>query len=296
MTGEGDDLLKLVHLAGVGSYSEMRIAQRCWDIRVTPSGRKIWSPRPISQRREKGSFQSTLGTVTHADVILVFKKFKLKLVAIALNSQLPTSCDEYLSEQDLGGKGCFIPVEPLYVAPIDQEDRDEYADEEGDEDEEAADSGKAVRFDESLSTIEQIRKAQASEIGLQLAHAELAAGRKQGGWERWVFPSLAGAVESGVRGRYRLTSPGDAAQILRDPELGASYLRSVALAWTQIVNSGLSASELMGSDAGSDELRSSLELFLEAWETLDPEEKALPEMNEFSSHAQQLLDYINPFL
>lgn len=296
MSSECDELMKLVGLAGVRCFSEMRIAHLRRDVRVTPCGRHVWSPRPISLNHEPGSFQQVLGSVEQGDVILIFKRYKLKLVAIVMKSQKPTSSSEYLYELDLGGKGCFISVEPLYVAPVDQEDRDEYADKKGDEDEEAADSGRAVRFDESLSSIEQIRVAQASEVGLQLAHEELEEGRKQGDWGRWIFPSIAGAVESGKRGRYRLTSTGDAAQILRDPELGKGYLRSVGLAWAQIVTSGLSASELMGSDAGSDELRSSLEVFLEAFEMLDPEVKALAEMKEFSSRSQQLLDFINPLL
>ena len=296
MTRDCDDLMKLLHLAGVQRFSEMRVAHRRWDIRVTPSGRKIWSPRPMTQRHEPGSFQSKLGSVTHGDVILLFKRYKLKLVAIALNSQLPTSCDEYLSTKDRSGKGCFISVVPLYVAPVDQEDRDGYEDVEGAEDQEYADLGKAVRFDESLSTIEQIRKAQASAVGLSLAHDELKSGRKKGDWVRWIFPSLAGSVVSGERGRYRLTSPGDAAQILRDPELGPGYVESVGLAWIQIVESGLTPAELMGSDADSDELRSSLEVFLEACEMLDADEKELPGIQEFSQRARQLLEYINPTL
>ena len=250
----------------------------------------------MTQRHEPGSFQSKLGSVTEGDVILLFKRYKLKLVAIALKSQLPNSCDEYLSAEDLGGKGCFISVEPLYVAPVDQEDRDAYEDEEGAEDEEADESGKAIRFDESLSTIEQIRRAQSSKVGIQLAHDELRQGMKKGDWVRWIFPSLAGAVVSGERGRYRLTSPGDAAQILRDPELRPGYVESVGLAWKQIVESGLTPAELMGSDADSDELRSSLEVFLEACEMLDADEKELPGIQEFSRRARQLLEYINPML
>jgi hypothetical protein len=52
----------------------------------------------------------------------------------------------------------------------------------------------------------------------------------------------------------------------------------------------------MGSDADSDELRASLELFLEAWAELDAEQKVLPEMQEFSLRVRQLLEYINPLL
>ena len=295
MKGEWDELSKLVHLAGVRRFSEMRIAHRRWDIRVTPSGRHLWSPRPMTQLHEPGSFQSVLGSVAAGDIVLLFKRFKLKLVAVAMNSQMETSCDEFLSEADLGGKGCYIPVEPLYVAPVDQDDQDE-SDEDDVMDGERSGPGKAVRFDESLSTIEQIRGAQASEVGLHLAHDELRSGRKNGDWVRWIFPSLAGAVTSGERGRYRLTSPGDAAQILRDPELGLGYVESVGLAWKQIVESGLNPAELMGSDADADELRSSLEVFLEACEMLDADEKELPRIQEFTRRARQLLEYINPML
>lgn len=295
MKGEWDELSKLVHLAGVRRFSEMRIAHRRWDIRVTPSGRHLWSPRPMTQLHEPGSFQSVLGSVAAGDIVLLFKRFKLKLVAVAMNSQMETSCDEFLCEADLGGKGCYIPVEPLYVAPVDQDDQDE-SDEDDVMDGERTGPDKAVRFDESLPIIEQIRMAQASEVGIQLAHGELKSGRKNGDWVRWIFPSLAGAVTSRERGRYRLTSPGDAAQILRDPELGHGYVESVGLAWKQIVESGLTPAELMGSDADSDELRSSLEVFLEACEMLNADEKASPGIQEFSRRARQLLEHINPML
>ena len=249
----------------------------------------------MTQRHEMGSFQDLLGSVRGGDFIMVFKGFKLKLLGVALNAQLPTSRDEYLSTADLGGNGCFIPVEPLYVAPVGQ-DYDELDHDEDLEDGEASESEKCEKFDESLSTIEQIRKAQASAVGLSLAHAELKSGRKKGDWVRWIFPSLAGAVVSGERGRYRLTSPGDAAQILRDPELRLGYVESVGLAWKQIVESNRNPAELMGSDADSDELRSSLEVFLEAFDMLDADEKELPGIEEFSRRARQLLDYINPTL
>ena len=192
--------------------------------------------------------------------------------------------------------GCFILVNPLYIAAVDQKGGDEYEDEEGTGDEESADSGKAIRFDKSLPTIEQIRKAQASALGLSFAHDELRSGRKKGDWVRWIYPSLAGAVVSGQRGRYRLASLEDAVNILRDPELGHGYLESVGLAWKQIVESGLSPAELMGSDADSEELRSSLEVFLEAADMLDAEERGLPGIQEFSRRARQLLEYINPML
>jgi len=295
MKGDWDELSKLVHLAGARRFSEMRIAHRRWDIRVTPSGRHLWSPRPMTQLHEPGSFQSVLGSVAPGDIVLLFKRFKLKLVAVAMNSQMETSCDKFLSGADLGGKGCYIPVEPLYVAPVDQDDQDE-SDEDDLMDGERSGPDKSVRFDESLSIIEQIRKAQASEVGLQLAHDELRSGRKNGDWVRWIFPSLAGAVTSGERGRYRFTSPGDAAQILRDPELGPGYVESVGLAWKQVVESGLNPAELMGSDADADELRSSLEVFLEAREMLDADEKESPGIQEFTRRARQLLEYINPTL
>ena len=296
MTSDWHALRKLVELAGVGCFSEMRIADRNWDIRMTPCGSKIWSPRQMTQLHEPGSFQCKLGSVTQGDVILLFKRYKLKLVAVALSSQLPTSCDEHLSAVDRGGMGCFILANPLYIAPVDQKGGDEYDDEEGTEDEESANSDKAILFDKSLPTIEQIRKAQASAAGLSFAHDELKSGSKKGDWVRWIFPSLAGAVVSGERGRYRLTSPGDAVQILRDPELGPGYVESVGLAWKQIVESGLTPAELMGSDADSDELRSSLEVFLEACEMLDAEEKELPGIMGFIKRARQLLEYINPML
>jgi uncharacterized protein (DUF1810 family) len=249
----------------------------------------------MTQLHEPGSFQSVLGSVAAGDIVLLFKRFKLKLVAVAMNSQMETSCDEFLSEADLGGKGCYIPVEPLYVAPVDQDDQDE-SDEDDVMDGELSGQDKAVGFDESLPIIEQIRMAQASEVGLRLAHDELNSGRKNSDWVRWIFPSLAGAVTSGERGRYRLTSPGDAAQILRDPELGLGYVKSVGLAWKQIVESGLTPAELMGSDADADELRSSLEVFLEACEMLDADEKESPRIQEFTRCARQLLEYINPML
>jgi uncharacterized protein (DUF1810 family) len=249
----------------------------------------------MTQHHEPGSFQSVLGSVAAGDIVLLFKRFKLKLVAVAMNSQIETSCDEFLSGADLGGKGCYIPVEPLYVAPVDQDDQDE-SDEDDVMDGERSGPDKAVRFDESLSTIEQIRMAQASEVGLHLAHDELMSGRKNGDWGRWIFPTLAGTIVSGDRGRYRLSSPSDAVQILRDAELGPGYLKSVGLAWAQIINSGLSASQLMGSDAGADELRSSLEVFLEAAELLEAEGKSLPEMQQFVVRARQLLEFINPLL
>jgi uncharacterized protein (DUF1810 family) len=249
----------------------------------------------MTQLHEPGSFQSVLGSVAAGDIVLLFKRFKLKLVAVAMNSQMETSCDEYLSGADLGGKGCYIPVEPLYVAPVDQDDQEE-SDEDDVMDGERTGQDKAVRFDESLPIIEQIRMAQASEVGLKLAHDELKSGRKNGDWVRWIFPSLAGAVTSGERGRYRLTSPGDAAQILRDPELGLGYVESVGLAWKQIVELGLTPAELMGSDGDADELRSSLEVFLEACEMLDADEKESPRIQEFTRRARQLLEYINPML
>lgn len=295
MSGDWDELKKLVHLSGARRFADMLVVQRKWDIRITPSGRSVWSPRPMTQRHEMGSFQDLLGSVCGGDIIMVFKGFKLKLLGVALNAQLPTSTDEYLSTVDLGGDGCFIPVEPLYVAPVGQ-DHDELDRDEDLEGGEASESEKRERFDESLPTIEQIRKAQASAVGLRLAHDELKSGRKKGDWVRWIFPSLAGAVVSGERGRYRLTSPWDAVQILRDPELGPGYLESVGLAWTQIVESGLNPSELMGSDADSDELRSSLEVFLEACDMLDAEEKESPGIQEFVKRARQLLEYINPML
>jgi len=226
---------------------------------------------------------------------MVFKGLKLKLLGVVLNSQLPTSRDEYLSTADMGGNGCFIPVEPLYVAPLSQ-DNDELDHVAGLEDGAASESEKPERFDESLPIIEQIRKAQASAVGLRLAHEELKSGRKKGDWVRWIFPSLVGTVDSGERGRYRLASPGDAAQMLRDPELRQGYVESVRLAWMQIVGAGLVPSKLMGSVADAAELRSSLEVFLEACEMLVADEKELPGIREFSRHARQLLDYIDPTL
>lgn len=296
MTGAWLELQKLVQLSGVRRFVDMRIVHRKWDIRITPCGRKIWSPRPMTRRHEMGSFQEQLGSVCSGDVILVFKGFKLELVGVAMNTQLPTSPNKYISDTGLGEDGCYIPVEPLYVAPADQDDHDGPDRHEDLEDGEPSDSGESGGFDESLPIIEQIRSAQSSHAGLTLAHDQLIAGRKSGDWVRWVFPSLAGAVASGERARYRLTCLDDAVQLLRDAELGTNYLKSVGLVWDQIVASGLTAVQLMGSDADSDELRSSLELFLEASEMLNAEEKQLPEMQQFSVRARQLLEYINPLL
>ena len=296
MKGDWYELKKLVHLSGVRCFADMRIVHRKWDIRVTPSGRSIWSPRPMTQPHETGSFQEALGSVCHGDVILVFKRSKLKLVGVAMNKQRPTSCDEYLSVADLRGNGCFIKVEPLYIAQVGLEDDDEFDPDHDHGDGDGADFQKTGKFDESISVIEQIRAAQSSPIGLSLAHNEISVGRKNSGWTRWVFPTLRGAVVVGERAKYRLTGLDEAVQFLRDPELGPNYLKSVGLVWSQIAISGLSAFQLMGSDADSDELRASLELFLEAWAELDAEQKVLPEMQEFSLRVRQLLEYINPLL
>jgi uncharacterized protein (DUF1810 family) len=281
MTGEWDELLKLVCLSGVRRFTDLHIVRLGWSIRVTSSGQKIWSPRAINQLHDLDSFQQPFASVRHGDVILIFRRYRLKLVGVALSSQMPTSCDKYLSTKDSGGKGCFILVKPLFVAPVDQVDNDDH-----EQDESEDDGSEHKRKVLSLPVIEQIRLAQ---VDLGIAHEELSAGRKKGNWGWWVFPCC--AIVYGDRGIKGIE---DAMLVLRDAELGRNYRESVKLAWSQIVEAGQAPSELMGSDTHADELRSSLELFLEAWKELDNREKELPEMREFILHVRNLLDFIDP--
>lgn len=231
------------------------------------------------------------------DIVMVFRRSKLKLVAVVLKSiRCASTTYHYLARFGLRRSGCCLEIRPLYLRPHCAEDEEAYDQDSLEIVRPSANGLPTFASNDNVSSLEQIRKAQAGAMGLSLAHAELKSGRRKADWVRWIFPSLAGTVVSGERGRYRLASLDDAVNILRDPELGPGYLESVGLAWMQIVVSGLNPAELMGSDADSDELRCSLELFLEASDMLDAEEKELPGIQEFVQRARQLLEYINPTL
>lgn len=275
----------------------MRMAQLSSCLRVTPCGSYLWAPCDPGRLGFSANLDPVVWGADKGDIVMVFRRSKLKLVAVVLKSiRCASTTYHYLARFGLRRSGCCLEIRPLYLRPHCAEDEEVYDQDSLEIVRPSANGLLLLAAADNLTSLEQIRKAQASAVGLSLAHDELKSGRKKGDWVRWIFPSLAGAVVSGERGRYRLTSLGDAAQILRDPELGPGYVESVGLAWKQIVESGLTPTELMGSDADSDELRSSLEVFLEACEMLDADEKKLPGIQEFIHRARQLLEYINPML
>jgi uncharacterized protein (DUF1810 family) len=227
---------------------------------------------------------------------MVFKGFRLKLVGLALNSQRPTSQCDLFSDIDLGGSGCYIPVEPLYLAPAGQLDGEFYDKYHKTRDDELSGVQEALGVDGKLSAIEYIRVAQASEKGLLLAHQELKNGARRYNWVPWIFPTTAGAISTDKSSRYRLSGLDEALLVLRDSELGPGYINSVAIAWDRIVNSFIPADVLMGSESDAEELRSSLELFLEAWHVSGEQVELDIQFPDFCKHASQLLDFINPSL
>jgi hypothetical protein len=74
------------------------------------------------------------------------------------------------------------------------------------------------------------------------------------------------------------------------------FFESVRLAWNQIVILQNPAPNLMGTTKDADELRSSIELFLEARAGLNDAEKNTAGMRQFSDRAKELLDKIDPTL
>jgi uncharacterized protein (DUF1810 family) len=297
MTGGWHELKKLIHLSGSSRFDEMRSAQLSPFLRVTPCGSYLWAPCDPEELGRSTCLDPNVWGADRGDVVMVFSSSKLKLVAVVLESIRSASTTySYLARFGLRRSGCCMEVHSIYLAPHCAEDQEAY---DQDSYEIVKPSEKVLPAFASVvqvSPLEQIRLAHFSDGGISLAHDELRQGIRVGEWTRWVFPSLTGAISSAGRNMFRLSRVSEALQLLRDPMLGANYLHSVELAWTKIAKEWIEPSVLMGSAADADELRSSVELFTDAWQLLDEEEKTRAPFESFRLHASDLLDVINPTL
>jgi uncharacterized protein (DUF1810 family) len=109
--------------------------------------------------------------------------------------------------------------------------------------------------------LERFKAAQSSpEAGFEAALEEIRSGRKSGHWIWYVFPQLAGLGSSATARMYAVDGEREAADFLRDPELG-SRLLTITTAISEQLESGVSLHDLMGSEIDALKLVSSLTLF-----------------------------------
>jgi uncharacterized protein (DUF1810 family) len=92
------------------------------------------------------------------------------------------------------------------------------------------------------------------------AFAEIEAGRKTSHWMWYVFPQVSGLGLSPTSRRYAIASLEEAEAFLVHPVLGPRYRRMVDAVWDQVVDSGVTISDLFGSPDDA-KLVSSLTLF-----------------------------------
>lgn len=297
MTGDWHELKKLIHLSGSNRFVEMRSAQLGSCLRVTPCGSFIWAPCNPEELGHSPNLDPKVWDAGRGDIVMVFRRSKLKLVAVVLKSiRCASTTYHYLARFGLRRSGCCMEIHPLYLSPHCAEDEEAYDLDSLEIVKPTAKGLQSFASSDNLSPLEQVRLAHGSGGGISLAHQELRRGFRVGEWTRWVFPSLTGTISSAGRNLFRLSGVTDALQLLRDPVLGASYLQSVELAWTKIAIERIDPCVLMGSDADADELRSSLEFFMEAWHLLNSEEKSSVPFESFRLQAGYLLDVINPTL
>lgn len=124
-----------------------------------------------------------------------------------------------------------------------------------------------------MTSLDRFRAAQASPLdGFDAALREIRAGRKTGHWIWYVLPQLAGLGTSSMSRTFALRDVEEAADYLRDAELGGRLASIVtAIAEQVAIRPGLQLSSLMGSEIDASKLVSSLTLFERVASRLEPD-------------------------
>jgi len=118
--------------------------------------------------------------------------------------------------------------------------------------------------------LERFKTAQASEDeGFEAALSQIRSGRKTGHWIWYVLPQLAGLGTSSMSRAFALRDQAEAADYVRDPDLGERLLTIL----TAIADRSVSLTALMGSEIDSRKLVSSLTLFEHVARQLDRSER-----------------------
>jgi uncharacterized protein (DUF1810 family) len=125
-----------------------------------------------------------------------------------------------------------------------------------------------------MTALDRFREAQAQPgTGFDAALREIRAGRKTGHWIWYVLPQITGLGTSSLSHTFALRDVEEAADYLRDDELGDRLVTIVtAIADQCEARPGLRLSSLMGSEIDARKLVSSLTLFQHVAEQLDVSE------------------------
>jgi uncharacterized protein (DUF1810 family) len=100
----------------------------------------------------------------------------------------------------------------------------------------------------------------APRAGIDVALAELRAGRKRTHWIWYVFPQLRGLGSSPMAEHYGIADVAEAEAYLREPRLGRRLVESASVVREQ-VRRGVPLRTLMGADIDALKLVSSMTLF-----------------------------------
>ena len=118
-----------------------------------------------------------------------------------------------------------------------------------------------TRIDEvGVPKIDLQKFIDAQHSSVDRAFAEIEAGRKASHWMWYVFPQVSGLGLSATSRRYAIASLEEAEAFLVHPVLGPRYHRMVDAVWHQVVENGVTISDLFGPPDDA-KLVSSLTLF-----------------------------------
>ena len=141
-----------------------------------------------------------------------------------------------------------------------------------------------------MAELDRFKEAQASPgAGFDAALREIRAGRKTGHWIWYVLPQLSGLGTSMMSRTFALRDVEEAADFLRDSELGARLVRIVAAIAEQLdARPELELSSLLGSEIDAVKLVSSLTLFERVAARLDAAER-LERARDLANAARRVL-------
>jgi uncharacterized protein (DUF1810 family) len=138
-----------------------------------------------------------------------------------------------------------------------------------------------------MPDLERFKRAQETPFsGIDVALAELRAGRKTSHWIWYVFPQLAGLGHSATARIYGLRDCAEARAYLRDPDLRRNYVRAVEAVANQLA-SGARLAALMGGELDAQKLVSSLTLFGSAAARLAATD---PDLASLATSCREILD------
>ena len=142
-----------------------------------------------------------------------------------------------------------------------------------------------------MAELDRFKEAQASPAaGFDAALREIRAGRKTGHWIWYVLPQLSGLGTSTMSRTFALRDVEEAADYLRDSELGARLVTmATAIAEQLDARPELELSSLMGSEIDAVKLVSSLTLFERVASRLDATE-GLERARVLADVARRILD------